>query len=136
MDENAELLELLRRRKASQRPDGTDPAELTAFDKQVAALMRDRDHKEGCPAAEHAGHAGVMRVEAYAQHCVAPSPALKAMGVVGRREGNLLGDVVVVAHCLTCGELRYFAGHDSVEDLILSRLEGRESGEDLDGDTL
>ena len=128
---DAELLEELRRRKA--RVDNVEPAELTAEERHIAGLMRERDHREGCPAIADPGHAGHARVEAFVQPVVSPAPELKAQGVAK-------GDRIVVAHCMTCGTLRYFPGYGTIEDLLIAVLEGKVSAdrptESTDDETL
>lgn len=97
--------------------------------KAIAALMRERDHRDGCPVfAGTPGH-GPDRVEAYERVVTAPSVEL-------RSQGAQQGDTVITLHCLDCGSLRYFTDHESVEaftDHALEQLAGGSPDEETAG---
>lgn len=98
-DEATRALE--QRRKAREKR--TAHVDVTIEQRAVAAMLRERDHREACPAYEAPD--GAARVEAYADRTVAPGPDLQALGV-----GQ--GDIVIVVRCLECGQLRYLAGYE------------------------
>jgi len=98
-DLEAALLEELEAETITEVPVAT---ELTPRELEVAKLLRERDHLDGCPVIGNPGYRGSARVEAYAESIIAPQPVTRSLGL-GK------GDVVVVAHCMECGAQRYFA---------------------------
>jgi hypothetical protein len=98
--------------------------ELSDEEKVMAAWLRDRDHLDGCPSItdERAGRL----VEAYDEPIIAPGPAVRSLGLVA-------GQTVLVARCLKCGGMRYFA--ETLRDKMIAdlrRLAG-DDHEDADG---
>jgi hypothetical protein len=108
-DPAAEAAAALERRRA-RTAAGLAPREVTPEELAIASAMRERDHREGCPA-----QAG--RIEAYGQTTIAPGPELRALNVRP-------GDTVVVCRCHDCGMVRYFAGYADVDAFIDEKLEG------------
>lgn len=141
-DTRRELLEELRSRQTS--PGDAPLHELSAWEREVDTLLRERDHREGCPVVDRPGFRGRAGVEATGEPIAAPGPALRELGL-GR------GDVVVTAHCRECGAMRYFApppgvraddpevSRRAVEALLTDRLEralgpgGNAAPAELDG---
>lgn len=107
----------------------------TATDLAVGATLRDRDHREGCPAGLPGGSS---RVEAYAERVIAPGPDARALRVG-------MGETLLVIRCRECGGTRYlgdYAQHDPTDaldaftDRALAMLAGEQPDlivEDLDG---
>lgn len=75
---------------------------LSPREKATAALLRDRDHLDGCPSIDDDGREAVALVEAYELVATAPSSALK-------RQGIQPGDPVVAVRCLRCAGARHLA---------------------------
>ncbi len=121
---------LAERQAAATRPPAADESSIET--QAVAAMMRERDHLEGCPVHRGQSGYGSDRVEAYEQRVTAPSPGLTQNGVSP-------GETIVVLHCQECGQLRYFpqfTTRDEFLDASLTQLAGEpepEPADDLDG---
>lgn len=116
--EELKLLEELKARADQHGAPDTVDRELTAREKVLATLMRERDHLDGCPAIDDVRKASA-RTEAYGE----TRPPIPARGLGPRP--------VVVVRCVECGGSRYFDDTTRPDDLIVAELE-RRAGEDAD----
>ena len=111
--------EALRKRR-ERRDAGLLPSEVTPEQRAIAPELRERDHREGCPA--YSRPDGPTRIEAYADPVIAPGPDLRALGV-------RTGDVIVVVRCTECGAQRYRSGFEDLDAFIDACLEKLATGD-------
>lgn len=109
-DKAALVAELRAEQAANAEPwaPGAEPRELTARERAVRLLLRERDHMDGCPLIlDESRTAG--RVEAYSE--VRPANPARAEPA----------KTVTVARCIECGGARYMDG--DVRTNIIASLE-------------
>src|SRR5688572_6320437 len=107
-DELKLLEELKARAGETDQPDTID-RELTAREKVLARLLRERDHLDGCPAIDDVRKASA-RTEAYGD----TRPPIPTRGIGPKP--------VVVVRCVECGGSRYFDDVSRPDELILTEL--------------
>lgn len=117
-EERAALLHDLEAERQSGEVTGLE-RDLTPRERVIGALMRERDHMDGCPV--HGATRGTLKVEAYDAFVDAPGPPLRS---IGARKG----DTVTVTRCQECGGVRYYAG--TVNANLARILGGTPAGED------
>lgn len=121
-ERDALLVELEEERRSLAEPwaPGAEPRELTAREKAIRLLMRERDHADGCPLIEDE-HRAAGRVEAYTE-VRPPHPP------TGRPAAN-----ITVVRCVECGGARYLEDVTVREALLNALGHEAECATDLDG---
>ena len=123
-EERAELLaELEAEQRSNAEPwaPGAQPRELTARERAIRELMRERDHTEGCPLIADASRTA-GRVEAFDE--TRPRSA----------DGSRPAMNVAVVRCVECGGARYLEDVTVREALIEALRDGAApEADDLDG---